>query len=65
MEKEIFTKPGAVEYQMPKAMAEDLAKASGKSKNFKATRISCRLCKQRMRLAQTLYKGDDRLNVNF
>ena len=32
MEKEIFTKPGAVEYQMPKAMAEDLAKASGKSK---------------------------------
>ena len=60
MEKEIFTKPGAVEYQMPKAMAEDLAK-----KNFKATRISCRLCKQRMRLAQTLYKGDDRLNVNF
>lgn len=32
MEKEIFTKPGAVEYQMPKTMAEDLAKASGKSK---------------------------------
>lgn len=32
MEKEIFTKPGAVEYQMPKVMAEDLAKASGKSK---------------------------------
>lgn len=32
MEKEIFTKPGAVEYQMPKALAEDLAKASGKSK---------------------------------
>ena len=32
MEKEIFTKPGAVEYQMPRAMAEDLAKTSGKSK---------------------------------
>ena len=32
MEKEIFTKPGVVEYQMPKAMAEDLAKESGKSK---------------------------------
>ena len=32
MEKEIFTKTRAVEYQMPKALAEDLAKASGKSK---------------------------------
>ena len=32
MEKEKLVKPGEVEYQMPRAMAEDLAKASGKSK---------------------------------
>ena len=32
MGKENFTKPGAIEYQMPRAMANELAKASGKSK---------------------------------
>ena len=31
MEKEIFTKPGAVEYQMLKSMTENLAKTSRKS----------------------------------
>ena len=30
--KTIFTKPGEVEYQMPKKMADDLLKASGKKK---------------------------------
>lgn len=32
MEKEKLLKPGAVEYCMPKLMAEELIKASGKSK---------------------------------
>lgn len=32
MKKENFVKPGEVEYQMPKKMAENLIKESGKSK---------------------------------
>ena len=32
MEKEKLLKPGAVEYCMPKLMAEELARVSGKSK---------------------------------
>ena len=32
MDERTFTKPGAVEYCMPKEMAEELIKMSGKSK---------------------------------
>jgi hypothetical protein len=32
MEKEKILKPGAVDYQMPKEMAEELIKLSGKNK---------------------------------
>ena len=32
MEKEVILKPGAVDYQMPKEMAEELIKMTGKSK---------------------------------
>lgn len=33
MKNNVYQKSGAVEYQMPKKMAQDLIKASGKSKD--------------------------------